>query len=85
MPPRGGNPLAVWYAFFIQNVSTHAPARGQSAHMFILLKNQYYVSTHAPARGQSSVWTSEKPEKLLEFQLMPPRGGNPRPWATKRA
>ena len=41
-------------AQFLDDVSTHAPARGQSSS--IKFQNlQIRVSTHAPARGQSSI------------------------------
>ena len=74
MPPRGGNRLELGAAVYGIIVSTHAPARGQSA-ADKAQKLDCSCFNSCPREGAITL-----PSTMLcqcsTFQLMPPRGGN---------
>ena len=56
------------------HVSTHAPARGRRR-LNLRREPRTDVSTHAPARGRLAGHDAH--DQPIEFQLTPPRGGDP--------
>ena len=74
MPPRGGNHAIRELWKLINDVSTHAPARGQSAfHSCSFVTMMCFNS--CPREGAIRKPPVRIKSPLL-FQLMPPRGGN---------
>ncbi len=73
MPPRGGNLKLQVLKCILRDVSTHAPARGQSRGTF--RASGGYGFQLMPPRGGNRVALSLQLIRPT-FQLMPPRGGN---------